>query len=660
MIRNLQRGLLKGRLSVELLKGQGIAHTSIRLLSYKTEDLGTKDAASKTTSFDNDLHELGPEIKQETGRSDIIDSKPSHYHGKEVEPVDLKFAEENATETQNEEQDTSTPWYLRQDVASNLLERKEIEIPKVAANSPPHASDFLNLLAKDLGVDELRIFDIASLDDAHEFKTNHLDTHSIIIGTGKSERHIYKAATELRAYIKHKYGVVPSVQGLVSSGKTPAQRRRLLKKARKGPSATDNDYGFTANSWILCIHEGVEVHILSAQRRAELNLEQIWCPPEDLHLYQESEPLNYESDNVLHSFGRRRGLRRFHTSTRAYSTTSSSGNLTKVLEKLENLPMTAEDGEILQLQHQFNELFNGETPEEFNIKSKFYKTIHLARPDLVSFKDVEECLLQKYTSAATWSHEMASEKINDITEYTRLLVDSPELTVDSKEASDHSLDKLSGFISALYQFSTEKFSMSANPMFLPLLWKLANAETQEPITSKLVSDVILGKTPLVPSNGESSSQLAPNNARDILCLTSYYDKTFNTNLLTEHRELFLFTFGNCGKWDRFWKEWESYMFLSSHTASERIDQWVRLAVYLALTGNRSQAFKFLCEFWKNSSSVSGSFLDALSKHNLKFNSDAQRDAFVMAVRQMIQILEGENEQLFEEIKLTLDQLGSYQ
>lgn len=664
MIRNLLRRLFKGHRSIDPLKSTSLSRNTYRLLSVKAETRGTSEAPNTFHSIDKELHQLEPGYGNDAEKAYFVNSEVNEDYGGEVEPVELKFSEENATQTpsleQSEEHDTSIPWYLRQDVASNLHERAEIKIPDIPANSPPHLSDFLNLLAKDLGIDELKIFDIASLDDTHEFKTNHLDLNFIIIGTGKSERHIYKAATELRTHIKHNYGVVPSIQGMVSSGKTPAQRRRLLKKARKGPSATDNDYGFTANSWILCIHEGVEVHILSAQRRAELNLEQIWCPPEDLHLYQESEPVDYESDNILHTFGRRRGIRRLHTSAREYSTSSNSENLTQILEKLESLPMTVDDGEILQLQHQFNDLFNGTCTKDFDIKSRFYKTIHLARPDLVSFEVVEDCLLQKYTSKVTWSQDMATEKINDITEYTRLLVDSPELAVDSKKASDISLDKLSRFISALYQFSTEEFSMSANPMFLPFLWKLANAEIKEPITSRMVSNIILGKSSFISYNGKPSSHLASNNARDILCLASHHDKIFSTNLVMEQTELILFTYGNCGKWDKFWNEWESSTFLRSYTSSEKIDLWVRLAVYLALTGNKSQAFKFLCEFWKNSSSVSGSFLEAFNEHNHKFNSDAQRDAFVMAVRQMIQTVEGENGQFFDEVKLTLDQIASSQ
>lgn len=660
MIRNLLRSILNGRSVIKSLNGQRIIRSFIRPQSVKAEEQGTINTTYATTSLDKDLHELEQACDKEIEKSTSIDIESNEDYGGIAEPVELEFSEGNVTETQSEEQDTSVPWYLRQDVASNLLERKEIEVPEIPIDSPPHLSDLLTLLAKDLGIDELKIFDIASLDDTHEFKTNHLDLNFIIIGTGKSERHIYKAATELRTHIKHAYGVVPSVQGMVSSGKTPAQRRRLLKKARKGPSATDNDYGFTANSWILCNHDGVEVHILSAQRRAELNLEQIWCPPEDLHLYQESQSVDYESDNVLHSFGRRRGQRRLHTSARNYSSLSDSDNLTQILEKLENLPVTVKDRDILQLQHQFNDIFSGASIREFDIRTRFLKTIHLARPELVSFEDVEESLLQKYTSAATWAQDMATDKINDITEYTRLLVDSPTRAVDSKEASDYSLDKLSSFISALYEFSSEQFSMSANPLFLPLLWKLANVESKEPVTSRMVSDVISGKASLVPSNGELSSQLAPNNARDILCLASHHDKTFNTSLVSEHKELILFTFGNCGKWDKFWRELDSSTFLSSYTPSERIDQWVRLAVFLALTGNKSQAFKFLSELWKNSSSVSGNFLDAFADNNYKFSSDSLRVAFATAIRQMIQVLEGDNGELFEEIKMTVDQLTSDQ
>lgn len=62
----------------------------------------------------------------------------------------------------------------------------------------------------------------------------------VLISTGKSEKTYLQAASELRMYIKHNHGIIPPIVGMVSAGTSPAVRRRLLKRARKGPMATDN------------------------------------------------------------------------------------------------------------------------------------------------------------------------------------------------------------------------------------------------------------------------------------------------------------------------------------------------------------------------------------------------------------------------------------
>ena len=549
------------------------------------------------------------------------------------------------------------PWYLRQEFTSALVQKKELNIPSLPANSPTHLSDLIHLLAKDLGVDELLVFNIGALDDTHEFKLNNSDLDYIIIGTGKSEKHIYKAASEVRTHIKHTYGVVTSVQGMVSAAKTPAARRRLLKKARRGLSATENDYELSANSWILCKYKGVEIHILTDQRRAELNLELIWCAPENAHLYKQEGIVDYDSDNVLSSI-RRRGFRRYHTSSRLYSSVIAYESLTELLEQLENLPLASTDEDIAQSRRKFNACFTGSSSGEFDTKTTFLKTIHLVRPELVSFEEVEESLLSKYASSAVQFMDSATEKAKDVTEYARLLLDSPQLDRSSKEALDYALSKLSSFISTLYEFSTDKFLMSADPLFLPLLWRLTYTDGTKVVTPRAVSDVIEGKSPFAPNNGEQAATLAYKNSRNVLSVASYHDKKIGSNLSAALREQVVFTYGNCGKWDQFWDELKFTTFVTLFSPPEKLDWIVRLAVYLALTGHKVQSFKFLSEMLNNPSFISGGFADAYAANGSKFNSETQKVAFVAAVTSMIDLLEKKSEGLFEDIRESLVKMDS--
>lgn len=640
MIRGLRLGILRNTISPRG-RYQSLSSTIARY----------QDA--KNSKDDDQLTQIGRSLGQpkENEHSPVVADSNTTSESY-IEP--LSSSDNANLEQSSTPLDSSIPWYLRQEVTSTLLEKKEVKIPSVPSNSPPHVSEFLDLLAKDLGIDELLVFDIASLSEEHEFKLNHPELKCIIIGTGKSEKHIYKAASELRTHIKHTYGVVPSVQGMVSSAKTPAARRRLLRKARRGPSATDNDYGFSANSWILCIHDGVEVHMLTEQRRVELNLELIWCAPEDAHLYEIEGSVDYDSDNVLYGFNHRRGTRGFHTSTRQYSTATQT-DLNEILVQLKLIPLTAEDTEVLSLKNEFMQTFETEANKDFDTKTEFLRIIHLARPNLLTFQEVEESLLLKYAQSSL-AVDLSKEKARDVTEYAKLLVDSPEITIDSKEASDMVLDKLSRFISSIYEFSSDTFTMDKS--FWALLWRLTYTDGSKSITPNLVSAVIEGQVPFAPLNGEQASKLAYKNSRNVLFLASYHDKKYGTNLSADQKEFIVYTYGNCGKWEQFWSEWNTTSFLLTCSPAQKLDWIVRLVVFLALTGNKSQAFKFLSEYWRTSSSVCGSFLDVYQENLRKFNSEQQKVAFVTAITSMIDLFEKEGESYFEEIKEILHVIES--
>lgn len=661
MIRNIQKSAVRAWL-LPISRSRDISH-SARCFQVSREDEKARPELKINTTSENDLiHNSIDQNEVETIEKDLAESENQPQDS--VEAYELDFSGELPNELVSENQssaqlgdDISVPWYLRQEVTSNLLDGKDIKIPDIPADSPPHLSEFLDLLAKDLGIDELLIFDIKSLDDSHEFKLNRNDLDYIIIGTGKSERHIYKAASELRTHIKHQYGVIPSIQGMVSSAKTPAMRRRLLRRARKGPSATDNDYGFSANSWILCLHDGVEVHMLTERRRSELNLELIWCAPEDRKLYEKEEVIDYESDNVLHNFARRRGTRAYHTSTRSYSThASNAGELDHLLESLNRLPQDASSDRILELKRDFEDLFQGADVKEFDIRTSFLKSIHLVRSDLVPFQEVEDSILQKHASKLALTYNSLEEKVNDVTKYAQLLLDTPEIIRNSKVSSDNSLDKLSRFISTLFEFSNEEFSLSADTRFLPLVWRLAYTDSDNLVHSKMVSDIIDGKKKLVPNNTGTYSTLASNKMRDILAIASHQDKIVENGELASQNEAILFTYGNCGKWEKFWQQWERTSFLGTCTPAEKLDSFVRLAVFLALKSNKSQSYKFLRDLWTETPGTTGGFMGALAQNSNKFDSETQRDAFLLAVNSMVTLIQPEDMTFFRAIRSNLAQM----
>lgn len=551
---------------------------------------------------------------------------------------------EESLKTESAAEPQDVPWYLREDVTSELETARKISLPEIPAHAPPQIEEFLNLLAEDYGMEDIHLFDMTELAEDHEFKENNKNIDFIIILTGKSEKHIYKAANELRTYLKHQYNTIPLLEGMVSSAKTPAMRRRLLRRARKGPSATDNDYGRAANSWVLCSHENIDIHMLTSPRREELSLETLWCKPEDMDKYTPQATQNFESDNIFS------GIRRFHTMTnfrRLYSLKLPS--LESYLYQLNAKSTELDDEKAMQLKNMFEDAFQNPSLGDHKIRYQFWKTLHLLKPDTFPFEDAENALLQKYVSEL--SPELISqEKSNDVTEYAQLLLDTPTRKQD-KQLSDEALEKLSKFIATLYQFSSDKFTLSSNPKFLPLLWRLCYLENTDQLTPKIVDEIIHEgkKIPTFPATPLIS--LASNNLRNVLLLLDHHTQKVEpgsvpTNALSE---LILFTYGNASKWDKFWHQWEVTWFTRTVEPSVALEKWVRLAVYLSARGDKTNMRKFLLEYWNNSSLVSGSFLALFEKNGKKFNSDSEGLTFQKAVEVMVTELASGGETPFEGI-----------
>lgn len=560
------------------------------------------------------------------------------------------IGESDEPQQKNDESDLSVPWYLREEITSLLVETKEIALPEIPDHAPPQVKEFLGLLARDYGLDNLMLFDMTQLPENHEFKENNKNIDFIVIATGKSEKHIYKAANELRIHLKHTYNSVPLMEGMVSSAITPSMRRRLIRRARKGPLATDNEYGKSANSWVICHHEGIDVHMLTQERREELNLESLWCKPEDAHKFLQDSYDTQESDNIFS------GIRRFHTSARNYSSVTSE--LESFYFKLQNQPADASTEELELLLTSFNQCFLQLSIKDHQIRFQFMKTLHLLRPDLVTFGEVESALFAKYTIEESLYKDLAQEKIDDITEYAKLLIDSPFFDkYTGKVRADASLDALSRVISTLYTFSNDKFSLSANPQLVPLLWRLTYTEENQTLIGPHDVDRFIQDRTFITTSPGPLITMAGNKSRSILHLIDVHKKLEpGTAATAALRELILLTYGNAGKWDKFWDEWENIFFDKTFEPAEAVEKWTRMCVYLSMRNNKAQCLRFLENYWNNGGSVSGSAFTSLQANNEQFNSENERIAFKRAMNAILGMFETPGKVPFEGIKLYVDLL----
>lgn len=540
------------------------------------------------------------------------------------------------SEEPKEDIDISTPWYLQQSIRAPL-EQSRVPLPPISAHAPKHTTALADLALNEYGMADMAVFDMLQLPEDHEFRTNNPAVQQILVCTGKSEKHIQKAAQELKLHLKHNYESPALIEGLVSSSKTPAMRRRLLRKARKGPSATDNDYGKAANSWVLVHMAGVDLHFMTDARRTELNLELLWCLPEDAHLYERQPVQHHDSDSIFS------GIRRYHTVAKFSGGKLANTGISRIAARrlhslvrvVEFLEALAEAPDAQVPDHLAQVLAPAATITEALNKFLILRHVHQARPDLVSFDQVEAALLEKYTLPLP--ENTAQMRLEDVVEYAKLLLDSPSLARSAKADTDTLLDRLATFISVVYRMSSDELSLTAHPELASLLWRLSYIDTAQPVTPAAVDQYMAQGPPRSPRDPAPTVELAANNARNVVALTEWAtrDEPCQNPGLAELR---LFTYGNAGKWTQAWALWDELNFSLVESTEARLDRWARLVVYVALRANKAQALHFLNHYWLLGSLLT--FKEVLLAND-GFSSEQQRQAVKTAMGEILALFEAE-------------------
>lgn len=541
-----------------------------------------------------------------------------------LEPKKLEN-DENSDESTSQ---SSLPWYLRDDAASPLAETAQIDIPQVPESAPLTVSDFIDVLAKEYGLDNLALFDLTQLDDDHDFSTENQPARYILIGSGKSEKHIMKAASQLRLHIKHNHDHLPTIEGMVTGGTSPRARRRMLRRSRKGPLATDNDYGRAPNSWVMCDTgiDGIQVHMLTPDRRHELNLESLWCAKEDAWRYERQQEIPDYSDNIFS------GVRHFHTMGPFYQK--------QPYQILLNSSPSITEGELKKLMSEFDS--HGNPGARFD----FYNTVHLLRPRLVLLQSLSEMLMSA-----------KKPKVEAVVAFMKVLMDSPELRPSEKtphtmnEQVEARLERLLAFVADLYRYSGEQLQLSGHPELIPLLWGLTTVDLAPQIGSRTIDEAIhTTDTTLPQENPSPSIHIASNKNRDIHDLIAHYNEVNSLVPTIWFKELMLFTYGNAGKWDRFWKAFDIHFNLLQDQDHQGLTKWLRLAVYLDLRSDKTAMAIFLNRYWSRSFP---SFVTELQ--NQKFE-DHEKEVFKTTIRSILLKVDTSMSTSHQEVLQTIESL----
>ncbi len=210
---------------------------------------------------------------------------------------------ENIEDTTENTQASATPWYLQVEspemVPQQLSERQQI--PDLPDSPPPILQPLLQQISIDLGLDDLSLLDLRTLDPPPALGANLL----MILGTARSEKHLHVSADRLCRWLRSVYKLKPDADGLLGRNELKLKLKRKAKRAKlMGSVDDDNEDDGVRTGWV-CVDVGVVegdesegkpeperkgfvgfgrqtdgvrivVQMLTEEKREEIDLERLW------------------------------------------------------------------------------------------------------------------------------------------------------------------------------------------------------------------------------------------------------------------------------------------------------------------------------------------------------------------------------------------------
>lgn len=165
------------------------------------------------------------------------------------------------------------PWFLRVETprltSHPLAERQTL--PEIPPDAPPALESLLKHLSQELGINDLSLLDLRSMDPPPAIGANTI----MIIGNARSERHLHISADKTCRWLRSEWKMAPHADGLLGRNEIKIKNRRLKKRGRLVNTETGTVEGV---GWI-CVDvgsQGLVVQLFTKERREEINLEKLW------------------------------------------------------------------------------------------------------------------------------------------------------------------------------------------------------------------------------------------------------------------------------------------------------------------------------------------------------------------------------------------------
>lgn len=164
---------------------------------------------------------------------------------------DEEFEDSDTWEESDLEAELSGPWYLREESPRHpTLVPESQPLPDIPKNTPAILGELVKCVAEDMGLDDLNLMDLRSLDPPAALGPSLI----MLFGSARSERHLHISAGRLKSWLREK-GFDAHADGLVGRKDYKIALRRRQRKAKLlGTTPSPFESGLSTR-WV-CVNLG--------------------------------------------------------------------------------------------------------------------------------------------------------------------------------------------------------------------------------------------------------------------------------------------------------------------------------------------------------------------------------------------------------------------
>lgn len=241
--------------------------SSTKAVTVSTAETTTDEGFSLSTK------EVAAEPTVQTTEEEFSLSSEEGVTESTVGITEEEFSEESIPEPTLEKKADPVPWFLRVEtplLTSHPLAGRQA-LPEIPSDAPPALEPLLKHLSRELGINELTLLDLRTMDPPPAIGANTI----MIIGNARSERHLHVSADKTCRWLRSEWKMTPHADGLLGRNEIKIKNRRLKKRGRLVNAETGAVEGV---GWI-CVDvgsQGLVVQLFTKDRRGEINLEKLW------------------------------------------------------------------------------------------------------------------------------------------------------------------------------------------------------------------------------------------------------------------------------------------------------------------------------------------------------------------------------------------------